>query len=131
MYERVRSFLFGGIEPSTTVTFVSSSAVPWPNALSLDPLGVSTRHPTFVAPQLIGKLAQSVPLFTTRLPSLPSNVLGARFALEPETKMTPTIATATSVAAIVHGRPLCRPHSAESFRVKTLTPVPSSRSQCR
>jgi hypothetical protein len=54
------------------------------------------------------------------LPSLPSNVLGARFALEPDTKMMLTIVTATNVAAIVQGLRLCRLRS-ESFGVKPLT----------
>src|SRR5215472_14223283 len=37
----VRSFLLGGIDPSTIVGVVLSSFVPWPKALSLPPEGTS------------------------------------------------------------------------------------------
>src|SRR6059058_1133263 len=64
------------MDPVTTVTFASSSLVPWPNALSVLPDGLS------MPVTRLGALTQSVlpAVLTTRLPSLPSNVLPARLA---------------------------------------------------
>src|SRR5215467_5545367 len=70
---RVRSLLFGGIEPDTTLTFGLSSLVPCPNELSPLPLGRSKsgfRPATFcqsVVPNVVG--------LVSRLPSPPANVL--------------------------------------------------------
>src|SRR6476660_10233879 len=108
MYERVRLLLFGGIDPVTTVTLVSFSFVPWPNALSFEPLGRSTN---VWSPGFPANVTQSVwpAVLTVMLPSLPSNVLGEMTAPEDATKITPKTTAATSVApATQYLRPLSR-----------------------
>src|SRR6266511_5638461 len=81
------------MDPVTTLTFGSSSLVPCPNELSLDPLGRSSPR---TRP---GALTQSVlpGVSTIRLPSLLSNVLPGRFARTGPAKLRPsTVVTATT-----------------------------------
>lgn len=98
--KRARLAFAFGIEPVTTLTFTSSSFAPCPNALSF--LGSATSWPT----DRFGALSQSwfPAVLTTRLPSLPSNVLPARFALEAATKTTAKSARAVSVSPVVQSR---------------------------
>src|SRR6266545_1081978 len=64
------------MEPLTTVTLASSSFVPWPNELS--PLPLARSMPA-LSPATFAQSVLPVVL-TTRLPSLPSNVLPAKGA---------------------------------------------------
>src|SRR6266508_6679906 len=101
MYKRVRSLFCGGIEPVTTLPFGSSSLVPPPKELSFAPLGRSSPRTR------LGAVAQSVfpVVLTTRLPSLPSNVLPVRFAPDAAAKKTANTAAAVIVVPISHHRP--------------------------
>src|SRR6266496_1731592 len=89
------------MDPVTTVTAGLSSLVPCPKALSVLPEGLSM---PVLRP---ATLAQSVfpGVFTTRLPSLPSKVLPARFAPDEATKNTANAAAAATVSPIIHHRP--------------------------
>ena len=101
----------------------SSSFVPCVKALSVVPLGVSTRQPLEVAQFMLDANVDqsSLPdVLTTRLPSFPSNVLGVRFAPDAATKNTANAPPATSVAASNSPR---RPRRRNSltFRLTALT----------
>src|SRR4029453_11081770 len=87
------------MDPVTTDTAGSSSLVPCPKELSVFPLGRSSPRTR------LGALTQSVlpEVLTTRLPSLPSNVLPDRFAMATET-VARASAAATSMTSGRHRR---------------------------
>src|SRR6266568_466542 len=82
------------MDPVTTLTFGSSSLVPWPNELSLVPDARSSPRTR------LGAFTQSVlpGVVTARLPSLPSKVLPDRFA--DAAPASPRVTTANTAIGI-------------------------------
>src|SRR6266700_1622824 len=86
------------MDPVTTLTFGSSSLVPWPNQLSLVPDARSSPRTR------LGAFTQSVlpGVVTARLPSLPSKVLPDRFAdAAPASPRIPTANTAIGITIVL------------------------------